>query len=90
MIALTISMLVLLNAPAQAYVDPGSGSHVFQLAVGTVVAASATLALLSGRPLPSSADVTANGNKEEPTSGVSAPPALPELRLAREGMLSWE
>jgi hypothetical protein len=37
---LTVALVLVFQAPAHAYIDPGSGSYIFQVLVGALVGAA--------------------------------------------------
>jgi len=44
-LALTAVFLLVAEVPAHAYIDPGSGSYVFQILVGALAGAAVTMKL---------------------------------------------
>lgn len=46
-----LAWTVVLAAPAQAYIDPGTGNFIFQLMLGTIVGAVATFKIWWSRVL---------------------------------------
>ena len=42
-LGLTVALVLVLQVPASAYIDPGSGSYIFQVVVGMLVGAAVSL-----------------------------------------------